>query len=152
MTLYPTGQPATLRFVFSRMDEEKGNLLDLSFRAEDGRVLRASFTATPSHIAVATGGSGAPHAIVYIASAFDAVIDTEGLGPRHRIPQAQVETRRLRLQLLVPDRGVGSHGGSSAGQGESLWQTLALAPGVRPPPGRDSDAPGANTCGLAAGS
>lgn len=80
MTLYPTAQPATLRFVFSRMDEEKGNLLDLSFRTEDGRVPHASFSATPSHITVATGGLGAPHAIAYVASGFDAVIDTEGLG------------------------------------------------------------------------
>lgn len=80
MTLYPTAQPATLRFVFSRMDEEKGNLLDLSFRTEDGRVPHASFSATPSHITVTTGGLGAPHAIAYVASGFDAVIDTEGLG------------------------------------------------------------------------
>ena len=38
MTLHTTGAPATLRVVFSRMQEEKGNLLELTFTAEDGRV------------------------------------------------------------------------------------------------------------------
>ena len=80
MTLHTTSEPATLRFVFSRMQEEKGNLLALTFRAADGRAMPASFSATPSHITVSTGGAGAPSARAYIAGAFDAVVDTDRLG------------------------------------------------------------------------
>ncbi len=80
MTLHTTPVPATLRFVFSRMQEEKGNLLELTFRAADGSASQASFTASPSHITVATGGSDAPHATAYIASVFDAVVDADRLG------------------------------------------------------------------------
>lgn len=80
MTLHTTGAPATLRVVFSRMQEEKGNLLELTFTAEDGRVAPVAFTATPSHISVATGGAGTARATAYIASAFDAVVDSDGLG------------------------------------------------------------------------
>ncbi|WLT31611.1 amylo-alpha-1,6-glucosidase [Geothrix sp. PMB-07] len=78
IALHPTDQPATLRYVFSRMLEEKGPWLDLGFLVE-GNLRPAAITATASHVQVSAGGSGAPRAQVYLTGRFDAVIEAWGM-------------------------------------------------------------------------
>jgi len=74
IALHPAERPATLRYVFSRMLEEKGPWLDLTFLA-DGKVRPAAITAAPNRVMVSCGGSEAPHAQAYLLGAFDAVIE-----------------------------------------------------------------------------
>ncbi|GLH73119.1 hypothetical protein GETHLI_16210 [Geothrix limicola] len=74
IALYPTDKPATLRYVFSRMLEEKGSWLDLTFLV-NGKLRPLALTATASHIQVSAGGRVAPHAQVYLLGRCDAVID-----------------------------------------------------------------------------
>ncbi|MBI1753746.1 MAG: hypothetical protein HY014_11040 [Acidobacteria bacterium] len=78
IALHPTDRPATLRYVFSRMLEEKGPWLDLGFLVE-GSLRPAAITATASHVQVSAGGSAAPRAQVYLVGRFDAVIEAWGM-------------------------------------------------------------------------
>ncbi|MEZ5420517.1 MAG: trehalase family glycosidase [Vicinamibacterales bacterium] len=79
MTLHPTDPPGTLRLVFARMAEEKGNLLDLRVGAGPAGASAIAFSATPSRIAVTDAAGGPLRGIAYVAGAFEAVVDTAGL-------------------------------------------------------------------------
>ncbi len=79
MTLNPTGTPATLRYYFARLAEEKGNLLDLTFQ-QGGQVRPVALTADPACLHVRAGGTSAPWAKVYLPGERDTVIEAEGLG------------------------------------------------------------------------
>lgn len=78
MTLNPTEKPATLRYYFARLAEEKGNLLDLTFR-QNGKVRPVAILADPTCLHVRAGGAGAPWAKAYFSGERDTVIDSEGL-------------------------------------------------------------------------
>lgn len=78
IALHPTDRPATLRYVFSRMLEEKGPWLDLTFLVE-GKARPVAITATASHVLVGSGGREAPQAQIYLQGRFDAVIDGRGM-------------------------------------------------------------------------
>jgi hypothetical protein len=78
MALHPVARPATLRLVFSRMLEEKGPWLDMTFLAA-GKERPMAITATPERVRVDTGGSGAPRAQAYLRGTFDTVVETWGM-------------------------------------------------------------------------
>lgn len=78
LAVYPTEQPATLRYVFSRMLEEKGPWLDMTFSV-NGKRRPVAITATASHMLVSAGGREAPRAQVYLLGRTDAVIEGWGM-------------------------------------------------------------------------
>lgn len=79
MTLHPTGKPATLRYYFARLAEEKGNLLDLTF-VQDGQVRPLAITADPACLSLRAGGEAAPRGRAYFLGERDTVIDADDLG------------------------------------------------------------------------
>lgn len=78
IALHPTERPATLRYVFSRMLEEKGPWLDLTFSV-DGKVRPLATTATASHVLLSAGGALSPRAQVYLLGRCDAVLEGWGM-------------------------------------------------------------------------
>jgi len=110
IALHPTERPATLRYVFSRMLEEKGPWLDLTFLV--GVEARpAAITATASQINVNAGGREAPRARLYLLGRFDTVIEGWGM---------DMELTGVKAGLDLGQAAPGVRGFSLAAEGWTL--------------------------------
>jgi hypothetical protein len=117
IALYPPeDRPATLRYVFSRMLEEKGPWLDLAFRPL-GKDRSVAITADPTRIRVDAGGASGPWARVYLRGRAEAVL----------------EARDMEVELTSAKEGLaldGSGSGRTAHLAAAGWTlTLDLARG-----------------------
>lgn len=78
MALHPTEKPGVLRAYFSRMNDSRGNWLDLAF-LPGGSARPLALRAEADAITLSAGGAEAARAVAYIAGPLDTVVDARDM-------------------------------------------------------------------------